>query len=87
MSATLTYNDSITRIGYTTIDGVMVMQHTCTIQADNPEEMSVSSIKVDQKLYKENREICRADIAEFEDLAYQVQDKYIAEKEVEEKQK
>lgn len=85
MSATLTYNDSITRIGYTTIDGVIVMQHTCTIQADNPEDISISSIKVDQKLYKENREVCRTDMAEFEDLAYQLQDTYLAEKKTEEK--
>ena len=79
MSKTLTYSDSITRTGYTTINGVKIMRHVCTISADNPDNMNVTSVKLDQQLYKENREICRADMAEFEDLAYQLQEK-MAEK-------
>ena len=79
MSETLTYNDSITRIGYTTIDNVAVMQHTFTFHMDNPQEIHISSIKMNKELYKANRDVCRADMAEFEDLAYAFQDKYISE--------
>lgn len=81
MSATLTYKDSITRTGYTTIEGKQVMVHSCSIDSDDPSKMTVSSSKLDQELYKANRAICRADIAEFEDLAYELQEKYVAQKE------
>lgn len=77
MSKTLTYNDSITRTGYTTIDGKVALQHVCTINTGNPEEMSLVSSKIDLALCKENRDICRSDTAEFEDLAYELQDKYM----------
>lgn len=79
MSATLTFKDSITRTGYTTINGKKVMQHSCTINADNPENMSLTSTKLDKEAYKENRDICRADIAEFEDAAYALQEQYMKE--------
>lgn len=78
MSKTLTYKDSITRTGYTTIDGKMVVQHTCTINTDNLMDMSLSSVKIDKEAYKENRALCRADIAEFEDEAYELQAKYLS---------
>ena len=80
MSETLTFKDSITRTGYTTIDGVKVLSHSCTIASDNPAKISVSNTKLDHELYKANREICRADIAEFEDAAYALQEQYIAQK-------
>ena len=81
MSATLTYKDSITRTGYTIIEDEQVMVHTCSIDSDDPRKMTVSSSKMNQELYKANRAICRADMAEFEDLAYELQEKYIAQKE------
>lgn len=81
MSATLTIKDSITRTGYTEINGVKVLQHTCTINTDNPEQMSFNSVKLNKDLYKANRDICRADIAEFEDGAYELQEQYLAQKE------
>ncbi len=81
MSETLTFKDSITRTGYTTINGKRVVQHTCTINADAPETIAVNSTKLDRELYKANRDICRADIAEFEDGAYELQDQYLAQKE------
>ena len=81
MSATLTIKDSITRTGYTEINGVKVLQHTCTINTDNPEQMSFNSVKLNKDLYKANRGICRADIAEFEDGAYDLQEQYLAQKE------
>lgn len=81
MSATLTYKDSITRTGYTTIEGTHVMIHNCSIDSDDPSQMTVSSSKTNNELYKANRQICRADMAEFEDLAYELQEKYIRQKE------
>lgn len=83
MSVTLTFKDSITRTGYTRIDGVVVVQHTCTIDSDNPEKITLSSTKLNPDLYRENRDICRADIAEFEDSCYELQKKYLPEEETE----
>lgn len=81
MSATLTVKDSITRTAFTTIDGVRIAQYTARIDSADPNNMTVSGIiKLDQEAYKANREICRADYAEFEDATYELQEKYIAQK-------
>lgn len=77
MSNTLTYKDTIQRIGYTTINDVKVVQHTCTIDSENPQDMRVIMVKMDTELYKEHRATCRADFAEFEDAAYTLQDELI----------
>lgn len=79
MTGTLVYTDTIQRVGYTVIDGVKVVQHTCVIESSNPSKMRVSMAKVDSELYKIHRETCRADFATFEDAAYQLQEKLIAE--------
>lgn len=78
MTDTLSYVDSIQRIGYTTIDGVKVVQHTCTIDSENPQKMRVSMVKIDADMYKANRETCREDFAVFEDAAYALQEELIA---------
>lgn len=74
MTDTLTYKDTIQRVGYTTIDGVKVVQHSCTIDSENPEDIRISMVKMDAELYKANRAICREDFAVFEDAAYALQD-------------
>ena len=79
MSETLTITDTIRKLGYTTIDGVKVVQYDCTIPSDNPENMRIIVSKLNEQMYKENRVICRADQAAFEDEAYLLQDKYLAE--------
>lgn len=81
MTETLTYKDTIQRVGYTVIDGVKVVQHVCTIDSENPQDMAVRTIKLDSNLYKNNREICRNDIAVFEDAAYTLQEEHIAKSE------
>lgn len=81
MSETLSYKDTITRVGYTTINGERIMQYSMTINADNPEEMTLSNVKLNKEAYKSNRDICRADLAEFEDAAYLLQEQYVAQKE------
>ena len=49
------------------------------IDSTNPNNMSISSWQTNPSLYKENRTVCRADQAEFEDYCYSVQDEKIAE--------
>ena len=39
MGNTLTYTDSITRIGYTIVDGVKIVQYNLVIPMSNPEAM------------------------------------------------
>jgi hypothetical protein len=76
-SKTLVYTDLIQRVGYTIIDNVKVVQHTCTFPINKPQEMRVGSTRLNPELYKANRDICRADMAAFEDAAYELQDEYL----------
>ena len=78
MTSSLIYKDTIQRVGYTVIDDVKVVQYTCVIPADSPKDMRIGITKLDVDLYKEHRDVCRADYAAFEDAAYQLQDEYIA---------
>lgn len=80
MTETLTYSDTIQRVGHTIIDGVKVVQHTCVLPLSNPEAMRVSMTKLNSELYKEHRDVCRADFAAFEDAAFQLQADCIANK-------
>ncbi|MBR5862213.1 MAG: hypothetical protein IKZ08_02690 [Bacteroidales bacterium] len=79
MEPTLTYTDTVTRIGYTVIDGVKVVQYSCTFPLNNPKDMRITSTRINPELYKANREVCRADLATFEDAAYELQDAYLAQ--------
>lgn len=76
MSETLIYSDVIQRIGYTIIDGVKVVQYTCIIPIDKPQDMRITSTRLSAEMYKEHRDLCRLDFAIFEDAAYQLQDEY-----------
>lgn len=78
MSGTLFYTDIIQRVGYTIIDGVKVVQHTCILPLENPSAMRVGMTKLDAEAYKSYRYACRNDFAEFEDAAFELQDKYSA---------
>lgn len=79
MSDTLVYSEYIQRIGYTVIDGVRVVQHTCAIPTDNPKGMRISMTKLNPEMYEANRDICRTDFAIFEDAAYQLRDEYMSQ--------
>ncbi len=81
MANTLTYNDTVQRVGYTMVNNVKVVQHICIIDLNNPQEMRVSMVKMNSELYKENRETCRSDFATFEDAAYKLQEELIAKSE------
>lgn len=78
MSDTLTCTEFIQRIGYTVIDGVRVVQHTCVIPTNDPKGMRISMTKLNSEVYEMHRDICRADFAIFEDAAYQLRDEYLA---------
>lgn len=76
--ATLSYKDTIQRVGYTTVDGIKIVQYTCVIPVDAPQNMRIGITKLDTDMYKVHRDICRADYADFEDAAYQLQEEYMA---------
>ena len=52
MTETLTYKDTINRVGFTIIDGIKVVQHNCVIDSANPQEMRVTMVKLNAELYK-----------------------------------
>lgn len=81
MTDTLTYKDTIQRVGHTVIDGVKVVQHSCTISSDDPSNMRVTMTKLNSELYKANRDVCRSDFAVFEDAAYTLQEELLAKQE------
>jgi hypothetical protein len=76
--STLITKDTIQRVGYTVIDGVKVVQYNAVIDATKPQEMRIITSKLNEEMYKNNRAICRADLATFEDEVYLLQEEYIA---------
>lgn len=84
MTNTLSYKDTIQRVGYTVIDGVKVVQYTCIIPVDKPSDMRISIMKLNPEMYKQHRDICRADYAAFEDAAYALQETCVVETKVQE---
>ena len=78
MENTLSYKDTIQRVGYTVIDNVRVVQYTCIIPVDAPQDMRIAITKLNMDMYKEHRDQCRADYATFEDEAYKLQEEFMA---------
>ena len=68
---------NITVTGNSSIDGVKAIEFKAMIDSDNPQNMSITTWQTDKALYKENRTVCRADQAEFEDQVYVLQDEMI----------
>lgn len=77
----LTVRKSITLTGDCMIDGVKAEGYSAVINSSNPLDITFSSYPQNKELCKANRAQCRADEAEFEDLAYAIQDEMLAEKE------
>lgn len=73
--------DIFTKVGYTVIDDVRVVQYTCQIPLAKPESMTVRQTVLNQELYKQNRKVCREEYAEFEDQAYELQETYLKSQE------
>lgn len=64
----------ITILGESKVDGKTAEKYSATIDDADPKTMSISRWKANEDLYKENREQCRKDYAEFEDTAYLLQE-------------
>lgn len=77
----LSVKKNITLTGECIIDGVKAEGYTAVINSENPLDMTLSNYQQNKELCKANRAICRADRAEFEDLAYAIQDEMLTEKE------
>lgn len=77
----LSVRKSITLTGECLIDGVKAEGYTAVINSANPLDMTLSSYQHNKELCKANRQVCRADEAAFEDMAYAIQDEMLAEKE------
>lgn len=75
----LTKSKKITIEGRSVIDGVQVAGFVASIDSTNPYQMTLSSYQIDKAAYKANRVAARADEAEFEDYAYEIQDAMLAE--------
>jgi len=75
----LTTTKNITITGTCTVDDTVIERYTAVISQSDPSNMSLSQTQVKKTLVKENIDTCRADRAEFEDLAYSVQDEMITE--------
>lgn len=74
----LTTNQQITLNGHSKINDVAVENYTASFNTDNPTAISINSNIINAELRKENKEQCRADRNEFEDMAYALQDEYTA---------
>lgn len=75
----LTAKKEITLTGESKIDGVVAEVYRAVINSENPDDMTLTAVQMDKALYKANRTTCRADNAEFEDMAYTLQDTLLAE--------
>lgn len=64
--------------GESVIDGVIVQGYRAELNEANPENLVMSDWIVNQQLYKENRSAVRADLHEFEDTVFALQDELIA---------
>ena len=73
----------ITIEGKSVIDDVVVSNFVASINSEDPNQMTLSSIQVNKAAYKANRVAVRADEAEFEDYAYSIQDTMLSEIETE----
>lgn len=73
----LTIKKSITLDGNSVFNGVIAETYRAVINDENPEDMTITSYQQNKQTYKENRIQCRKDSAEFEEMAYALQDEMI----------
>lgn len=73
----LTIKKSITLDGNSVFNGVIAETYRAVIDNENPEDMTIASYQQNKQTYKENRVECRKDSAEFEEVAYALQDEMI----------
>lgn len=78
MAKTLSYKDTIRRIGFTVIDDVKVVQYDCLMPTANPKDMKIVVLRLNEALYKANLITCKNDQAEFEEAARKLQETYLS---------
>lgn len=66
--------------GESVINGVIVQGYRAELNEANPENLVMSDWIVDQVAYKANRAAVRADLCEFEDTVFAMQDEMLAAK-------
>lgn len=71
-------SEKITIEGKSILDGVELAGFVASIDSNDPTQMNISSWQINKAAYKANRSVARADEAEFEDYAYDIQDEMIA---------
>ena len=69
--------------GESVINGVIVQGYRAELNETNPENLIMTDWIVDQTVYKANRSEVRADLCEFEDTVFAMQDEMISAKETE----
>jgi hypothetical protein len=73
----LIIKEKIILTGKTVIDGVDVCGYQAQIDSEDPANIAFTNWKTNNEMYKEHRGECRADLAAFEDRAFEVQDKML----------
>ena len=74
----LNINKNITLSGASTIDGVQVAWLSASISTDGGNGANVNKTITNQELYNANKVQVRADIAEFEQEVYKIEDELTA---------
>lgn len=64
--------------GESLVDGIAVANIRAEVDCEHPERICFDTSQADVELYKANREQAHADFAEFEDMAYALQDEMLA---------
>ena len=59
--------EKLTITGESVVGEKVVCTFAATIDMADPEKMSINQFQKDREAYRENREECRADYAQFED--------------------
>lgn len=67
-------NKRITIVAETNLDGEKIASYGAILNLDTM-DLSLTNRQIDKAACKANREVVRADHAEFEDYAYAIQDK------------
>lgn len=70
----LEVNKNITLTGISKIDGLQVAYMSATISSDGGAGANVNETITNQELYNANKAQVRADIAEFKNKVYEVED-------------
>lgn len=68
----------ITITGESIVGDIAIESYRAELDFNNPKEMDLQTWIVAKELYKENREQCRKDKADFEELAFAEQEKILS---------